>query len=66
LNLVSNDSWFTPVGVLNRRTGKLERVPLDYPADFHAPGWTPHSRIISSAATLRAALWRYRPVATGK
>jgi Tol biopolymer transport system component len=62
LDVISNDSWFEVVAVLDPRTGRVEQVPLNYPVDFRTPGWTPDGRIISVASTVRAALWRFRPV----
>ena len=60
--VASNDSWWFGVAVLDPRSGRVERVPLNYPADLDYPGWTPDGRIVSAAYTLRAALWRFRPV----
>lgn len=60
--VASNDSWWFGVAVLDPRSGKVKRVPLNYPADLNYPGWTTDGRIVSAAQTLRAALWRFRPV----
>ena len=62
LDVISNDSWFEVVAVLDPRSGGVQEVPLNYPVDFRTPGWTPDGRIISVAYTLHAALWRFRPV----
>jgi Tol biopolymer transport system component len=58
----SDDDWFRGPAVLDSRTGRVEQVPLTYPVDFRSPGWTPDGRIVSMGSTLRAALWRFRPV----
>jgi Tol biopolymer transport system component len=60
--VASNDSWWFGVAVLDPRSGRVERIPLNYPADLDYPGWTPDGRIVSAAQALRAALWRFRPV----
>jgi hypothetical protein len=66
LSIAPPDSWFLGVGVLDPRSGKLERVPINLTGDFDAPGWLDDGRILSSAWPLKATLWRFHAVASGK
>ncbi len=63
LSIAPPDSWFFGVGILDPRSGKLERVPINFTGDFIAPGWLADGRILSSAWPLRGALWRFQKVA---
>jgi len=66
LTIDTPDSWFYRAGVLDPRTGKIERIPLNFTGDVLGPGWLDDGRILSSAAPLRATLWRFHPVASRK
>jgi len=57
------DSWFYGAGILDPRTGKLEKIPLSFTGEVQVPGWLDDGHILSSAWPLRATLWRFRPVA---
>lgn len=59
------DSWFVGVGILDPRSGRLERIPLQFTGDVIAPGWLNDGRIFSSFWPLRSTLWRFHPVAQG-
>jgi hypothetical protein len=55
------DYW--AAGILDPRSGKLERIPLRFTGDILAPGWLDDGRILSSAWPFRSTLWRFRPTA---
>ncbi len=61
LSVATPDSWFYGAGILDPRSGKLERIPLNFTGDFLSPGWLDDGRILSSAWPLRSALWRFHP-----
>ena len=63
LSIAPPDSWFFGVGILDARSGKWERVPVNVTGDFIAPGWLDDGRILSSAWPLRATLWRFHVAA---
>jgi len=60
------DSWFYGTGILDPRSGKLERVPSSFAGDLLGPGWQDDGRILSSGWPLKATLWRFRPAASEK
>ncbi len=54
------DSWWNQVGVLDPKTGKVQRLAVPYSGDVGAAGWTPDGRILAPGQRLQAGLWRYR------
>lgn len=52
---------FLGAGILDPRSGKLEKIPLRFAGDVLAPGWLGDGRVLSAAWPLRSALWRFRP-----
>ncbi|HKS97793.1 MAG TPA: protein kinase, partial [Terriglobia bacterium] len=61
VSLAAPDSWFYRPGSLDLRTGKLERIPLNFSGDVLGIGWQSDGRILSTGWPLKAALWRFRP-----
>ena len=57
----SPDSWFESVGIIDPRSGRVERVPTNFSGDIHFPSWTKDGRIVASALQIRSSLWRFRP-----
>ncbi|HTX33984.1 MAG TPA: protein kinase [Bryobacteraceae bacterium] len=43
------------------KSGKLERIPIDYQGDIHALAWAPDGRIIAFAAIRRSRIWKFSP-----
>jgi eukaryotic-like serine/threonine-protein kinase len=66
LSVAMPDSWFYGAGILDPRSGKLERIPLNFTGDLLSPGWLDDGRILSSGWPLRSTLWRFHPVANGE
>ena len=62
VSIISRDSWFYGAGILDPRTGRLDRIPVNIPGDPLAPGWLDDGRILSSAWPFKSALWRFHPV----
>jgi hypothetical protein len=54
------DSWWAEVGVLDPRTGKLQKLTVPYSGDLIDAGWTPDGRILAAGLRMQASLWRYR------
>jgi hypothetical protein len=52
------DSWFNPLGILATDTGRVTRVASDH----HSGVWTPDGRILSGQVSMRATIWKIRPV----
>jgi hypothetical protein len=66
LSVTTPDSWFYGEGVLDPRSGKLDRIPMNFTGDLLAPGWLDDGRVLTSGWPLKATLWRFRPAAIGK
>jgi serine/threonine-protein kinase len=66
LSVATPDSWFYGAAILDSRSGKWDRVPLNFTGDLLAPGWLEDGRILTSAWPLKSTLWRFRPAASGK
>jgi hypothetical protein len=56
----SLDSSWVEVGILDPRTGKVQRLAISYSGDIGSPGWTPDGHILADASRTQAGLWRYR------
>jgi hypothetical protein len=52
------DSWFWPAAILDPRTG-TEELATEYQADMEGSGWDTEGRLVTSAAFLRASVWRF-------
>jgi len=63
VSITTPDSWFYGAGVLDLRSGKLDRIPLNFTGDVLGLGWQSDGRILSTGWPLKAKLWRFRPVA---
>ncbi len=57
------DSWFYGIGILDPRTGKLQKVPSNFIGDHLSPGWLPDGRILMSGWPMHSKLWRFHPAA---
>jgi len=66
LSIAQADSWFYGIGILDPRSGKLARVPLNFTGDLLVPAWLGDGRILTSGWPLKATLWRFHPAAGGK
>jgi hypothetical protein len=66
LSVAMADSWFYGVGILDMRSGKLDRVPLNFTGDLLAPGWQDDGRVLTSGWPLKITLWRFHPTEAGK
>jgi tRNA A-37 threonylcarbamoyl transferase component Bud32 len=63
LSVAMADSWFYGIGILDPRSGKLGRVPLNFTGDLLVPAWLDDGRILTSGWPLKATLWRFHPAA---
>jgi eukaryotic-like serine/threonine-protein kinase len=61
MSLSLPNSWFFGAGILDPRSGQLERISMKYTGDVLAPAWLDDGRILSSGWPLRATLWRFHP-----
>lgn len=66
LSVASPDLWFNGAAILDPRSGKVERIPLDFTGDIMDPAWQDNDHILSSGWPLKVTLWRFSPVAFAK
>jgi hypothetical protein len=46
-------------GILDLKTGRLERVPVAHTTDFHYTAWAPDGRIIGTGLGMDGSLWKF-------
>ncbi len=61
LTLASTDSWYWHAGVLDLRTGRLEKIELDYLTDIHFATWADDGSVIGSGQSTEGTLWKFTP-----
>jgi len=59
-SLVSPNSWFSSVGLIDPKTGRVQLIRLNYSADMSG-GWGSDGKLVVTAKTLRVSVWRFRP-----
>ena len=57
------DSWAWGIGLLDRFSFSIKRVPLDYLGGLVNPAWTSDGRIVFSGVPVQSSIWRFRPSA---
>ena len=60
MRIAPKESWFLPTGILDPRTGRIERAWPEINADMNA-GWTEDGRLIAIARFTNSSLWRFVP-----
>ncbi len=60
VSVASADYWFYGTGILDPRSGKLQRVPINFVGDLLGPGWQDDGRILTTGWPLKSSLWRFR------
>jgi eukaryotic-like serine/threonine-protein kinase len=58
-SMASPASWFSPVGMVDPKTGRVQIIQLGH-ADMSG-GWSSDGKLVVVAKTLRVNLWRFRP-----
>jgi len=66
LSVASPDLWFYGAGILDPRSGKVDRIPLNFTGDIMDPGWQDNGLVLSSGWPLKVTLWRFRPAKSGE
>ena len=61
LSVASPDLWFNGAAILDPRSGKVTKIPLDFTGDIMGPAWQDKDHILSSGWPLKVTLWRFRP-----
>ena len=60
VQIIARDSWFFKPGLVDPRTGRLERIPLNYDGDALSPAWGPSGDVIAAGGPLVSSLLRFR------
>ncbi|HEV2233200.1 MAG TPA: protein kinase [Terriglobia bacterium] len=66
VSIATPDNWFYGAGILDLRSGRLTRIPLNFIGDLLGLGWQDDGRILSTGWPLKATLWRFRLAALEK
>jgi hypothetical protein len=66
LSISTPDSWFYGMGILDPRSGKLDRIPMNFAGDLLAPGWLDDGRVLTSGWPNKSGIWRFTPSSGGK
>jgi Tol biopolymer transport system component len=59
-SMVSPDSWFSRVGLIDPMTGRVQIIQFNYSADMSG-GWGSDGKVVIVAKPLRVSMWRFRP-----
>jgi hypothetical protein len=59
--LAPRESWFFDAGIVDLKTGRLSRIPLDYLGDCRFVTWLPDGQILASMAEIRSSIWKFTP-----
>jgi eukaryotic-like serine/threonine-protein kinase len=52
-------TFFWPPGMVDSRTGRWSRIPVDAALDYHQMAWTPDGKILALALDQQATLWKF-------
>ncbi len=52
-------TFFWPPGMVDSRTGRWSRIPVDAALDYHQMAWTPDGKILALALDEQATLWKF-------
>ncbi len=61
LPVATADSWYWYAAVLDLRTGRLDKIAVDYSTDFHGLTWTADGNVLGTGIGVQSALWRFAP-----
>ena len=61
LPVATADSWYWSTGVLDLKTGQIEKLTPDYSTDFHFATWAADGSIIGSGFATQSTLWKFAP-----
>jgi eukaryotic-like serine/threonine-protein kinase len=63
VSIATPDNWFYSAGILDLRSGKMDKVPLNFTGDLLGLGWQSDGRILCTGWPIKARLWRFRAAA---
>jgi hypothetical protein len=55
------DSWYYRPALIDPRSKRISRIPVDYHGDFDGVAWAPDGTVIAVAAQVHGTIWRFRP-----
>jgi hypothetical protein len=65
LTVDARDSWFYESAILDLRTGKVQKIPLNFTGDVDAAGWLDDGKILASGLPFSATMWRFHRTGSG-
>ncbi len=61
LSYAAPDAWFYGAGILDPRTGKIARIPVNFTGDLLSPSCQAGGGVLSTGWPLKVTLWRFHP-----
>jgi hypothetical protein len=59
-SLGNEDSWFNPPGLVDLKTGLVQKIPVDPLGDYLSLNWSPDGEAVAAVLGLRSTLWRFQ------
>jgi hypothetical protein len=59
LPVATVDSWYWSAGVLDLRSGRLSKLEVVNPTDFHWITWAADGSILGSGMSIQSSLWKF-------
>jgi hypothetical protein len=57
----AKDDWFWRAALLDSRSGRLERIGVDYDGEVYPANWGRNNKVLALGFPLRSELWRLTP-----
>jgi hypothetical protein len=62
VRIANSQSWFSPAGLLDPRTGHFAPLTGTFDVDMDCAAWTADGRVVMLVNNIESDLWRFRPL----
>ncbi|MBI1787432.1 MAG: PD40 domain-containing protein [Acidobacteria bacterium] len=59
VQVILPDSWFFQCAVVDPKSGRMTRIPLEFSGDIASPGWTRDGRVLAAGIEYHSTIWRF-------
>ncbi len=66
VSIATPENWFYAPGILDLRSGKLNKITVNFTGDTLGLGWQDDGRILCTGWPIKGRLWRFSPAAPEK
>jgi serine/threonine protein kinase len=66
VSIATPENWFYAPGILDLRSGKLNKITVNFTGDTLGLGWQDDGRILCTGWPIKGRLWRFRPATPEK